>query len=116
MPTPGESALPPGRPSSEPTLTSRGAEPSRWRITRLANTCETPSPPVSVHANSAVPSPDAATAEPAAARAGSTSSGASGRNQLPSRAMDAAQTAAPEGVNPAAALPLVGNGSDGSGA
>ncbi len=86
MPTLGLSALPPVRFSNEPTLTSRGIVPSRAATIRRANTCDTPSA-VSVHATRALPSPDAATAGEPAERAGSKSSGASGRNQLPSTAM-----------------------------
>src|SRR3954454_5215827 len=114
MPTPGESALPPGLPSNEPTLTSRGTVPSRSRITRRASTCDTPSPPVSVHPKRAVPSPEAATAGDAALRDWSTSSGAGGRNQLPSAAMYAAHASPLAVVKPAYALPLIVIESDGS--
>jgi uncharacterized Zn-binding protein involved in type VI secretion len=86
MPTLGLSAPPPAMVSNTPTLTSRGRLPSRAPTIRRANTCDTPSA-TSVHASSALPSPEAATAGVPAARDGSKSSGASGRDQLPSSAM-----------------------------
>src|SRR4051794_22099054 len=106
MPTLGVSAFPPARPSMPATLASAAALLGRVATTRRAKTCVRPSPPVSVQANSAVPSAEAATVGCVAVCTGFTSSGASGADPAPAIVMSAACTSPPEVSTPAYALPF----------
>src|SRR4051812_29809167 len=107
MPRLGLSAFPPARKSSAGTLASGATLLSRAATARRRKTCVRPSAPLSVQENIAVPSPDAATVAPEALCAGSTSSGASGADQLPSAAMYALRASPPAVVNATYALPPI---------